>query len=106
MPGEHVGDGESHWNRSCVIASVPAEPGDSTERLREQILSRLLRPGSFAAVAGDRAVDQARVDLADGIVIEPELLQDAGSKIANHDIGFGNELANASEIIRVFEVGG
>src|SRR3954471_11087156 len=72
--GDHVGDGDSHRDGRVVDAAV--QPGQAGQRLRKQILSWTVLPRSFAAVAGDTGVDDARVDRLDSLVAKTEPLHD------------------------------
>ena len=57
---EQIGDGEAERHRPLIAVAV--EPHDAGARLREQVLARQHRPRALLAVAGDRGVDDARVD--------------------------------------------
>src|SRR5690606_31077017 len=50
--GHQVGDGEAH--RHGTLIGVAREPGEAGERLRQQVLARLVPPRTAVAVAGDR----------------------------------------------------
>src|SRR5690606_25423004 len=49
--------------------------------------------GAVFAPAGDRAVDDARVDLGDGLVVDAEALRDAGAHVDDEDVGELEEAA-------------
>ena len=99
-----VGDGEAHRDGAAV--SVTGEPRQARERLDQQVLTGLGGPGARVAVAGDDAVDQARIDRAGGLPVQPELLHHAGAEVVCHDVGAGDERADLLKVGGVLEIGG
>ena len=57
------------------------------------------------AVAGDGAIDDARIGGAEGRVSEPEPVHDAGAELLHHHVGGLGERKDAVAHLRVFQVG-
>ena len=55
--------------------------------LCDLIEARALVIGAILAEAGDAAIDEARIDLAQGIVIDAEPRLDIGAEVFDHDVG-------------------
>ena len=76
------------------IGSAPGVPSgwpviDMMPRhaLDHEVITRPLRVGSVLAEAGDRAIDQARIDGFQAVIVEAILLQPADLEVLDHDIG-------------------
>ena len=59
--GQHVGDRQAERHRPLVLVAV--QPHHAGARLRQQILARPRHPRPLFAIAGDRGIDDARIDL-------------------------------------------
>lgn len=70
--------------------------------MRQKILPRPPDPWSLFAIAADRAIDETRIELACGLVIQPQPLDHAGAKVLNKHIGLGDQLAQRAHIALVF----
>ena len=102
--GEEIDHRQTKGRRRAVgVAIQPHQPGYG---LQQQVLPRLVDPGSLVSVAGDFAKDDARVDVADGGVVQAQARHDARTKVLHDDIGSGNQRLDARQIGGVFQVGG
>ena len=63
-----------------------------------------LHPGTLAAIAGDRAIDDPGVDRLDRRIIEPEPLDHPRAKILQHDVGLAEERLQRRDVRRILEV--
>ena len=61
-----------------------------------------LRPG--LAVAGDRTIDEARIDLGDAVVIEAEARHDAGAELLDQDVGARQQGIEPGAVGRVLQI--
>ena len=102
--GEEIHHCQAEGRRRAV--GIAIEPDEAGYRLQQQVLARLVDPGTFIAVAGDFAIDDAGIDGADGFVIEAQPRHDARAEVLHDDIGLFDELLGALEIGWVFQIGG
>ena len=72
--------------------------------MNDHCVGRTLGGGTGLAVAGDRAIDQPRIDLAQRLVAEPEAVHHAGAEILDQDIGFRDQPMNERDRIGILEV--
>ena len=68
------------------MGCVAVEIGKAGKGLHEEILPGLGAPWADVAVAGDFAVDEARVERADLFVAEADFFDDAGAEVLDHDV--------------------
>lgn len=101
---QHVGDRQAEGHRTLVLVAV--QPHHAGTGLRQQILPGPLDPGAFLAIAADRGIDQARIDLAHRLKIEAQPLDDAGPKILDQHVGLGQQAAQRRKVGHVLEVDG
>src|SRR6516162_8967335 len=66
---------------------------DATERLRHGVGTRQMRVGSLGPVAGNRDVDELRVDLLQLLIAKAVLLRRARAEVLPEDICAGDKLA-------------
>ncbi len=67
--------------------ALAGDAHDPAHRLRDQIEAAAMAVGSGPAKAGERAVDQARIALAQLLVVEAELRERARPVVLDHDVG-------------------
>ena len=91
---KQIGDREAE--RHGALIAVAVQPHEAGARLREQVLARQHRPRAFLAIAGDRGVDDARIDRFRALVVEPEPLDDAGAEVLYDHVGLGDEALTAA----------
>jgi hypothetical protein len=68
------------------------------------IKARTLVVGAILSEAGDAAIDDARIDLADALVIDAEFCLDVGTEILDHNVGLLSEPLEYLEAFRVLQV--
>src|SRR5688572_29916179 len=85
-----VRDGEAHWHRT--LGRVTAQPGQTGERLREQVLSRFISPRAAVTISADRSIDEPWIEGGRRSIIKSQALDDAGSEVLDQDIGAGDEV--------------
>ena len=78
--------------------------GNTPQRLRHGIGAWKIGMRSFGAVAGNRDVDDLRVDLFQVLIAEAVLLRGAGAEVLAEDIGAGHELVQDLPCLRGFHV--
>jgi hypothetical protein len=83
--------------------SATANP-KGRERLNEQILAGLVAPWARVSIPGNFAVDKTRVDHADCVVAQADLLDHTGTEVLDHYVRARQQLANKREVIRVLQV--
>ena len=91
---------ERHGRLVCIAI----EPSQSGERLYQQVLSWLRRPGAGSPVAAYACVYKARVQGMDFVVSKTELIHDARAKTFDENVCLGNELFCHSKAFRAFGV--
>jgi hypothetical protein len=102
--GEHVEDGDAGPVGFPVgVAGEAHQPADG---LDDQVVAG--QPGTLltAAEAADRGVDDTRVGLGHGRVVEPEPRERARPEVLEHDVGAGDQPARHVEVVGVLEVQG
>src|SRR5262249_4034957 len=82
---EIVGDGDADARRGAVAKAGHLH--DPRLALNHRVVSRQLRVRTGLAVAGNRAVDQARIQRGRGRVIEAELAEAAGTEVLDQHVG-------------------
>ncbi len=73
--------------RTRAGGRLPGDGHHAEQRLRQQVLARLLRVGSVRPVARRRGVDQLGPARLQRLVAEPQLLHHAGTEILRHHVG-------------------
>ncbi len=68
------------------------QPQDAGERQVIDVVGRVVAVGAVLAETGEGAVDDARVDLADRLVVAAEPLHDAGAEAFDNHVCAGGEL--------------
>ena len=70
MPGKDVGEGDADLHRLAI--RLAGKMHDAAHRLDQEVVAgtRRVRPG--LAESRDRAIDEARIDRPQAVVIEPE----------------------------------
>src|SRR5215472_1878352 len=84
----HVAERYAEFDRHMAALAVDAER--ARQRLRDNVEGRLVAQRPTEAKAADRAVDEARVDLRQRRVAEPEALHDAGAVVLDQDVGLSD----------------
>ena len=94
-PGEDIGEGHAdlHGFRTGLAIGLARDRHDAAHALDHEVIAGALcvRPG--LAEAGQRAVDEARVDGFETFIIEAVFLEAADLEVLQHDVGLGGELA-------------
>ena len=81
--------------RPIPVAGVSHQrPVEAALGMNDHRVGRTLGGGAGLPVAGDRAIDQPRIDPAQRLVAEPETIHHAGPKILDQDIGFRDQPVN------------
>ena len=100
--GGEIGDGDADPHRA--LARRAGDRHQPAHTLRDLIEARPLVVGAVLAEAGDAAIDDARVDLAQALIVDAELCLDVGTKILDHDVGLLGEALEHFEARRVLQV--
>ena len=90
--GDEIGDGDAEAQRLTLGGA-----GDGHQPafgLHDEIIARPVGQRPVAAIAGDRAMDDPRVERPQGFIIEAEALQGFGHEILDDDIGAAHQLAH------------
>ncbi len=95
-----------HAGAQRPAAFLAGDGHEAAHTLRHEIIAaaRCIRPG--LAKAGDRTIDQRRLDAAQSLPIQPVLHQAAHLEIFDHDIGLARQIAQQGLAIRVGEIHG
>ena len=102
QPGGEVGDGDADPHRA--LAGRAGDRHQPAHALRDLIEARPLVVGAVLAEAGDAAIDDARVDLAQALIVDAELCLHVGTKILDHDVGLLGEPLEHFEALGVLQV--
>ena len=100
--GENVGEGDADLLRLAVgRAGDRHQPGHA---LDDEVVAgaRCVRP--VLAEAGDRAIDEARVDLAQALVVEAVFLEAAELEILDEHVGGSGQLPDGFRALRRREI--
>ena len=92
--GEDVGQRHAHFLRASAVFTV-GHAGDAHQAahgLNQKVVARPRRVGAVLAKAGNRAVNQARVEGVQAGVIQAVLRQAAGFEVFQHDVGLCGQL--------------
>ena len=112
-PGHLVRNRDADLHRPAALFAVGARSigltGDAHEpahALQKEIVTgaRCIRSG--LAETGDRAVDEARVDLGEARVVEAVLRQTADLEILDQHVGFRGQIAHQALALRLGDVDG
>ena len=85
QPGGEVGDGNADPHRA--LARRAGDRHQPAHALRDLIEAGPLVIGAVLAEAGDAAIDDARIDLAQALVIDAELGLHVGPEVLDHHVG-------------------
>src|SRR5258708_2265743 len=83
--GAEIGNGNPDAHRA--LARQARDRHQSAHALRDLVKTRTLAIGTILAEAGNRAIDDALVYRANGLVIDPEAEFDVRPVILDHDVG-------------------
>jgi len=72
---------------------MPIAQNSPAHALRDLIHAGPIPVRTALPEARDAAVDQARVDLAQALVVDPELGLDVGAEVLDHDVGLFRKTA-------------
>ena len=101
--GQLVGqDGANQSGPRLVGATL--DGGQPRERLDQRVVDRLGRIGSALAEAADRDLDDVGRHGADGVVVHPHALDDAGPEVLHEDVGARRQGHQHLDAARVLEV--
>ena len=103
--GQFVGQDGAHQPRALLVGAG-LDGRQAAERLDHRIVDRLVRPRAFLAEAGDRQVDDPRIDRRDVIVADAESLDHAGAEVLHEDIGCPGDLQQQVAAAGLLEVDG
>ena len=102
--GEQVGDRDARSHRSAARLAV-GQAGDAhhpAHALDDEVVAGTVGIGSVLPEAGDRCVDQPRIALRQGFVVEAEEAERARAKILDHDISsvaeFQRQIIGAGDV--------
>ena len=103
--GRDVGQRRAAFDRRSV-GPLPGETHDAAHRLRHQIEAAPMLVGAGAAKAGQRAVDQGRVRLADFGVTETEPVHHAGAEVFNQHVRRSDQAPQHLRAARCLQIQG
>jgi hypothetical protein len=94
-PGEHIGEGDTGLDRLGAGRAVglAGDRHDAAHALDHEIVARTLRIGAGLAEAGDRAINELRIDGFQAFIVEAVFLEASDLEVLHHDIGFGGQIA-------------
>src|SRR5262249_53705806 len=75
-----------------TAARLPGHGHDPAHALRDDVEAAFLAVRAGLPEAGHRAIDDVRVDLPDGFVVDPELAGNAGAVVLHDDVRVAGEL--------------
>src|SRR4029078_4568461 len=87
-----------------ALVRMSGHAHDADCRLDHQVIGLRIFMRAGRTVAGNRAIDDGRIDFAQYRVIHAEPRGDAWTEIFDDDVGFGSELQEYFATARRFEV--
>ena len=78
---------EQAW-RAVLIAGDLRE---TTEGINRAMVADVVAPGAGSTECTGRKIDQARIELAEGIVTKPQFVHGAGREILGDDVALGDQ---------------
>jgi hypothetical protein len=106
--GQDVDHRQAHLHRSAagLVVGIARGAHHAAHGLEHAVIAGLGRQGAGLAKAGDRAVDQARIDRLQALVVQAVLLQRPGLEVLQHDVGLGGQAADDLLPLGGGEIGG
>src|ERR1051326_4249104 len=101
-PGPGVAKGGAGLHRRAV--AITGDAGRAAGRLRDHVEGERFFVGAAGAKAFDLAVDDARIDLLDLVIAEPQPFDGAGRHVLDRDIGLLEQLLDDFEAARRFQI--
>ena len=83
--GEDVGDGDARLLR--LAAGLAGDRHHAGHALDDEVVAGARRVGPVLAEAGDRAVDEARVEARQAVIVEAVFLQPAELEVLDQHVG-------------------
>ena len=109
--GEHADRGvkarHSVRNRranDARVFGIDQQPQKPAGGLRDSVKGRAIALRPLAAKAGDRGVDEARVDALEARSIDIQPIRHTGAEILDEDIGLRHQLVEHGEVLRVLGI--
>ena len=95
-PGHDVGDDDSDLHRPATGCSVriPGHAHDAAHGLQQRVVARPVAVRSRLAKAGDRAIDNRRIDLLEALVVQPVTAERSDLEVLDDDIRDRRELTD------------
>ncbi len=104
-PAQHVGDEDSPRSRPIPVPGIAHQRTIKTALgVNDHGVGRALGGRAGLSVAGDRAINQARIDLAQRLITEAQAIHHAGAKILHDNIRFLDQPMNKLDRISGFQV--
>ncbi|MNE47022.1 hypothetical protein D3C80_1413980 [compost metagenome] len=106
--GEDVGQRHADLHRPGALLAfgAPGQAHQPAQALDHEVVAGALGVGAVLAEAGDRAVDQPRIDLAQAGVVEAVGGQAADLEVLQQDVRLRHQLADQALALRAGEVDG
>jgi len=101
-PGKDIGKGHADLLR--LARRIAGQVHDAAHPLDQEIVSGAMGIGAVLSKAGDRAIDKARVDLFDAVIIEAEFLQPADLEILDQHIRLADQVQQFGPVARIAEI--
>ncbi len=93
-PGDDVADRDAHLGRpAALVVGRAGDAHESAHGLDHEVVARAVGGGPRRAVAGDREVDERRVQLAQDVVIEAEAGEATRPEVLDEDVAAGQQAA-------------
>ena len=94
--GEQVDHRDAHalWAAAGLAIGAAGDVHQPGHGLHHEVVARALGVGAVLPEAGDGAIDEARVERAQALMVQPVLLQAADLEVLHHHIGLLRHLAD------------
>ena len=102
QPGGEIGDRDADPHRA--LAGRAGDRHQPAHALGDLIEARPLVIGPVLPEPGDAAVDDARIDLAQALVVDAELAFDVGAEVLDHHVSLLGEALEHFQALRVLQV--
>ena len=97
-----VGDGDADAHRS--LARQPGDRHQAAHALRDLVEARPIAVGTVLAEARQAHIDEARIDLAQRLVVEAEPVLHVGPVVLDQHVGAGRQLLQDGDAVGRLEV--
>lgn len=104
--GQDVGDCDRGFHRSAtrLVVGFAVDAHEAAFALKDEVIARAVRIWAIPAVAGDRAIDEARVDVAEVLVRKPVAGEVADFVVLDENVRLLRQFAHDLPALRIGQI--